>query len=145
MEKGQHDNRHHIIKWYTSYDHKWRHPCISINILDKCNPKKCCAAPVRSLNKFTLDGTVFPDARYQRSNCNADKCYYKAENHKPDIPHFFKINFCQITKQQYRQWNQKDKFIHLCCKLFIHPAKLFEQHSQYHHQKDWYGCIQTKN
>jgi site-specific DNA recombinase len=68
-----------------------------------------------------------------------------AENHKFDIPHFFKINLCQVTKQQYRQWNQKDKFIHLCCKLFIHPAKLSEQHSQYHHQKDRYGCIQTKN
>ncbi len=52
MKKGQHDNCHYIIKWYTSNDHKWRHPCISINILDKCNSKKCCAAPVRSLYKF---------------------------------------------------------------------------------------------
>ena len=40
LKKGQHNNRHNIIKRDTADDHDWRHTRISINILDKCNTQE---------------------------------------------------------------------------------------------------------
>ena len=98
FEKRQHNHRHNIIKWYTSYDHKWCLSGITIDILDKCNSKKRRTASVRSLDEFSLDASVFQQAGDSNCDRDTDQCDNKTENYEFRIPRFLDIYDRQIAE-----------------------------------------------
>ena len=55
---GQYYNRHNVIKRHTCHDHQRSHACLTVNILDKGNPEDRRTAPVKCLDKLTLQALI---------------------------------------------------------------------------------------